>query len=1037
MKSALSFIKWLAAVAITAALLVAVPVVLIIAPSPLDPDRGVRSLIAALIDGTQIFEESVVSLIVAVGWVLWAYLAASFALEVIATVFGAASRNVRGLSFGQSVARPLVGALMWSTTASTMAMSVVGAGGVMALTVDVANAAETPLNAGSMVHLSSAGGVLVVNQNDDEGGGTMTDPVVIDEEDGTMMVDGQLVRPHLVVVKDDTMWDLAETHLLDPFRWPEIAELNLGRPQPNSPVVTDPDLIWPGTILLMPGDAIGLNTPPPDREEVPVQEDAAADAEDDCDVPEIQVWTPEPDTTTESPGAIGSAPGLDDSDTDSEVSTAGRDEATIGTQMPWWWLAAAGGAGAVFAAGMVRLIAKRRDRDQALGLGVEEIGELDELLEDFDEPQSDLRAHLLSAAASLRESLVGVDAPLLQLDADKTTAVFTEVVYPADDCAWSLSAEDGERAVWELPHSEEATFDRDAAGSPLYGAGDNMFLNLEAVGWLGIEGDPDLVASHLRHLVHDLVGNFGQQHEFVLRIGGPGTIMGADAYGRITETSVEAMRAEVSEYIRQADEHHNGRGTNLAAQLRQGDGDGLWPSLVLILDLEEVDYLAEAIEPLHRFPGRYPITVVSVGVSSQAPWMARVNSPAEMVIESTYFGQSPRVKPLLMSESTAEALAAELQGQLSTKRWDPTPVASSEAVVVADASEPLDWLDKVVDEYLEDSPVDTAHHAGNGSGKPDDGCVYENPLPGKRIPFEPPDRELNEIINPRFTPDQLSALQEFPVGEVSPETERSFEEDLEDDDEVNKVMASQPSTGPQLQLLGPPKITGVSGTISHRSLATAALLALSPQGLDRAKIRDLIWDGRDVDMRQVRKVLTDLQNSVGSCLGRVLTNNSLITLTIDTDLDQIERRVQRASTLAWPDASILLIETVELIAGEPLEDVAFHDWWNWVDNDGGLIRRQLLERAENALARACEQARSASDWQVMRSIGEAGCLVSRLSQRMVMFAAFGAAMCGRADQALAIVVQWEDDYESTFDEPAPEDLRLQIVKVSRGKVAHP
>ena len=120
MKSLLNFIKWIAAVLTTAALLIAVPVVLIIAPSPLDPDRGVRSLMTALLDGTQIFEESVVALIVAVGWVLWVYLAASFAVEVFSVSFGAASRNVRGLSFGQSVARPLVGALMWSTTASTL-----------------------------------------------------------------------------------------------------------------------------------------------------------------------------------------------------------------------------------------------------------------------------------------------------------------------------------------------------------------------------------------------------------------------------------------------------------------------------------------------------------------------------------------------------------------------------------------------------------------------------------------------------------------------------------------------------------------------------------------------------------------------------------------------------------------------------------------------------------------------------------------------------------------------------------------------------
>gem|GEM_PF-6469981 len=410
------------------------------------------------------------------------------------------------------------------------------------------------------------------------------------------------------------------------------------------------------------------------------------------------MWTPETDAARDATnGDDDSAVPEPDSIDRDEVATVGRDEFSLGTELPWWWLAAAGGAGAVFAAGMVRLIAQRRDRDQALGLGVEEFVELDELLDEFDEPQSDLRSHLLSAVVSLRENLVGVDAPMLQVDADKTTAVFTEVVRPADGSVWSLSAEDGERAVWELLHPELASFDRDASGSALYGVGDNMFLNLEALGWLGIEGEPDLVASHLRHLVHDLVGNFGQQHELVLRVGGPGMIMGADVYNSATEANTEAMRAEVSEYIRQTDEAHTAFGTNLAAELR--NGEGLWPTLVLVLDLEEVDYLAAIIEPLHRFPGRYPISVVSVGVSSGAPWLARINSPAEMVIDTAYFSNAPRVKPLLMTESTAEALAAELRGQLSTKRWEPAAPAPTEpVVVVAEHEAELDWFDNVMDE---------------------------------------------------------------------------------------------------------------------------------------------------------------------------------------------------------------------------------------------------------------------------------------------------------------------------------------------------
>jgi nucleoid-associated protein YgaU len=39
-----------------------------------------------------------------------------------------------------------------------------------------------------------------------------------------------------VVVKGDTLWDIAETYVKDPFRYPELAELSK---------IKNPDLIYP------------------------------------------------------------------------------------------------------------------------------------------------------------------------------------------------------------------------------------------------------------------------------------------------------------------------------------------------------------------------------------------------------------------------------------------------------------------------------------------------------------------------------------------------------------------------------------------------------------------------------------------------------------------------------------------------------------------------------------------------------------------------------------------------------------------------
>ena len=71
--------------------------------------------------------------------------------------------------------------------------------------------------------------------------------------------------PTYQVQRRDTLWDIAERHLGDPFRWQEIFQINQGCPQPDGRCLTDPDLIYAGWQLRLPADAVGLApaTPPP------------------------------------------------------------------------------------------------------------------------------------------------------------------------------------------------------------------------------------------------------------------------------------------------------------------------------------------------------------------------------------------------------------------------------------------------------------------------------------------------------------------------------------------------------------------------------------------------------------------------------------------------------------------------------------------------------------------------------------------------------------------------------------------------------
>ncbi|SER08218.1 DNA-binding transcriptional activator of the SARP family [Lentzea xinjiangensis] len=60
----------------------------------------------------------------------------------------------------------------------------------------------------------------------------------------------------------DSMWAVAERALGDGARWPEIFELNRGKPQPDGLPLTDPHRVFPGENLLVPSAQAPPSTPP-------------------------------------------------------------------------------------------------------------------------------------------------------------------------------------------------------------------------------------------------------------------------------------------------------------------------------------------------------------------------------------------------------------------------------------------------------------------------------------------------------------------------------------------------------------------------------------------------------------------------------------------------------------------------------------------------------------------------------------------------------------------------------------------------------
>jgi hypothetical protein len=176
-------------------------------------------------------------------WVGWATFTGSVLVEAFAQARGRYAPRLPGLAPVQHLAASLVAAL--AVLAPTVPVGLAAAPGPPgALTVAAAPPASPPehRDVGVVTHNSA--------------------PAPAPAAFATPARQAEKVY---VVRRRDTLWSIAARHLGDPLRWPEIADLNYDRPQPDGRRLTDPHWIYPGWQLLMPDDAVDLPTPsPPD-----------------------------------------------------------------------------------------------------------------------------------------------------------------------------------------------------------------------------------------------------------------------------------------------------------------------------------------------------------------------------------------------------------------------------------------------------------------------------------------------------------------------------------------------------------------------------------------------------------------------------------------------------------------------------------------------------------------------------------------------------------------------------------------------------
>jgi DNA-binding SARP family transcriptional activator len=194
--------------------------------------------------GGAIPDEFIVKALAVIGWTYWAQFMVCLWAELAAARKGRPTRHLPLAWLNQTVAARLIGAVLLLSPAPGWARPVPA----------VTDPRPTPV-------ITVASGSTTSTVED-----ATTRPRPVRPSDGLDRQPLYEVQEKQPARPRDTLWGIAERFLGDPRRWPEIFELNKGRPLPDPPGgrFVDPDWIYPGQVLRLPADASGL--PTPDRE---------------------------------------------------------------------------------------------------------------------------------------------------------------------------------------------------------------------------------------------------------------------------------------------------------------------------------------------------------------------------------------------------------------------------------------------------------------------------------------------------------------------------------------------------------------------------------------------------------------------------------------------------------------------------------------------------------------------------------------------------------------------------------------------------
>lgn len=518
---------------------------------------------------------------------------------------------------------------------------------------------------------------------------TTATPLAVHARTTESTPEAERVEPTYRVVRGDTLWGIAEHHLGDPYRWPEIYEANRTTIQADGRTLEDPDLIIPGWILTLPVDASGAGGHPESSPPVaPIPATAPTPSPTSVPPPSTTPPSTMPPTTVPVPATTN---GTNGSAVRPNGQHADKDRSTHSPNIPILVF-----GGGIVAAGLVALLNRlRRAQQRRRSPGsrphlpepaLERVEQTLRRAADLDAAEFlDLALRAFAAGAT------GAGAPMPPVLACRAGREQVELLLASnpghpppgfeptsDERGWMTDPDLDADDLRELAADSTAPLPSLVSIGTL--EDEELLIDIESAGVLTIDGDPDQVCGLVRAIATQLATGTWIDHVDVL-IAGSAAALGVAGAARVRhvaeiEDALQDLDATARAFARALETAKCG--TTLAARLSDQQNDGWIPTILVCNDTTDEHALGR-LRSITSSGGR---GVGAIARSAQhAPWHAEVRGN-ELLLSPLGL----RIRPHVIDEATSHAVDELLADAATSETHQPDEIAHVASAAVVPSS---------------------------------------------------------------------------------------------------------------------------------------------------------------------------------------------------------------------------------------------------------------------------------------------------------------------------------------------------------------